>query len=125
MPPNRHFPGFPPGGNGQPQATQLEVVAPFTDYQVLALMGAILMAGQPAPDEHDETGRNDQASRATERALDILKHASFRNGMGQIDTSIRTATALGRDHIRKALAEQEERERNASKILGVDGEPAA
>lgn len=119
-----------PNGNQPPPAMQ--IAAPFNDYQIVALMAAILM-GPPdidpgAPPDVQLRLRNEDASAAVTRALDILGHAAYRLGNGSISATIGRAVEKGASDAREAIEAEEARARGettepAPKLLDEHGDP--
>lgn len=96
--------------NGGPPA--LQAAAPLNDYQITALMAALIAAHGPEPGSQQE--RDTFASRAVIRAIDLLGHAAYQQGRGTIASTIQRALATGQQAALAALEAEEARQRGES-----------
>lgn len=89
----------------------LQVASPLNDYQVVALMAAMLAARDGLSDDIPE--RNRRADLATAQAIDLLGHAAYKMGRGAIAATIHGAQQQGMADAKAALEAEEARQREA------------
>jgi hypothetical protein len=91
-------PGPLPGG-----MPPLVVAAPIGPEQMLSLLGAILLAREPAPAIEDDLTRTQQAELAVVRAIDLMSAAGYHFALGSLRTSYGRAKQAGEADAKAAL----------------------
>jgi hypothetical protein len=92
---------MPPGP--LPAGPSIAVAAPLNDLQMLSLLGAVLLAREPAPEITNDAARTYQAELAIVRAIDLMSAAGYHLALGSLRTSYNRARQAGEADAKAAL----------------------